>query len=301
MTSDATTHLRSSTPRRGVSGAIIKAWGGRDLRLRVLAREEVAADFVRLRVDVDGLFDRDELYPTYWLRLWFTTPSGKGHQRAYTLVDPEPGAGAAWIEFFLHEGIASNWARAARAGDEIDATVLNGKNPVADSPARLMMVGDGASYPTIADTLRRCPEIPATVLLEQASAGDAAWTLLPEREDLTVRRLPADGSIVEAAVDAASSVPEGTRAVVALEDAAQAAGDAEGERARARVLDAARRTGAGAVLVLEVDGEAPRLAQRGRARHRWVLPLTRTAAPAARTARRCSARPRRPGWPRRPR
>src|SRR5699024_8338904 len=205
MTSDATTHLRSSTPRRGVSGAIIKAWGGRDLRLRVLAREEVAEDFVRLRVDVDGLFDRDELYPTYWLRLWFTTPSGKGHQRAYTLVDPEPGAGGAWIEFVLHE--------------EIDVTVLNGKKPVRDSRARPMMVGDGASYPAMADTLRRCPEIPATVLLEQASAGDAAWTLLPEREALTVRRLPADGSIVEAAVDAASSVPEGTRAVVALEGA----------------------------------------------------------------------------------
>ncbi|HLQ81278.1 MAG TPA: siderophore-interacting protein [Brachybacterium sp.] len=219
MTADARSHLRSSTPRRGVSGAIIKAWGGRDLRLRVLAREEVAEEFVRLQVDLDGLPDRDELYPTYWLRLWFTAPSGKGHQRAYTLVDPEPDAGTAWLEFFLHEGIASNWARAARAGDEIDATVLNGKNPVADSPAHLMMVGDGASYPAIADTLRRCPEIPATVLLEEACAGDAAWTVLPERESVTVQRLPADGSIVEAALSAAGSAPEGTRAVVALEGA----------------------------------------------------------------------------------
>src|SRR5699024_11694437 len=80
--------------------------------------------------------------------------------------------------------------------------------------------------------------------------------------------------------------PRGRTHPSALEHSAQAAGDAEGERARARVLAAARRTGAGAVLVLEVDGAAPRLAQRGRARHRWVLPLTRTAAPAARTSRR---------------
>src|SRR5699024_6146507 len=41
----------------------------------------------------------------------------------------------------------------------------------------------------------------------------------PARAGLRGRRLPAGGSIVEAAVDAASSVPEGTRAVVALEGA----------------------------------------------------------------------------------
>src|SRR5699024_5674609 len=82
-----------------------------------------------------------------------------------------------------------------------------------------MLVGDGASYPAIADPLRRCPEIPATVLLEEACAGDAAWTVLPERESVTVQRLPAEGSLVEAALSAAGSAPEGTRAVVALEGA----------------------------------------------------------------------------------
>src|SRR5699024_64676 len=60
----------------------------------------------------------------------------------------------------------------------------------------------------------------------------------------------------------------------------------EGLREGGRQPRAARRTGAGAVLVLEVDGEAPRLTQRRRARHRWLPSLTRTAAPAARTARR---------------
>lgn len=71
-----------------MSGAIIRAWGGSDLRLRVLEREEVAEDFLRLRVDLNGPLDRDEVYLTYWLRLWFTCPSGKGHQRAYTVVAP---------------------------------------------------------------------------------------------------------------------------------------------------------------------------------------------------------------------
>lgn len=210
---------RSSAPKRGLNGALIKAWGGKDLRLRVLEREDVAENFVRLRVDLDGLLSRDEVYPTYWLRLWFTTAAGRGHQRAYTVVAPDHETGSAWLEFFLHDGTASDWARAARAGDEIDATVLNGRDPVADSPAHLLLVGDGCSYPAIADTLRRRPDIPATVLLEQASPSEAAWTLFEDREALTVHRLAADGSIVAAATTAAAAVPAGTVAVVALEGA----------------------------------------------------------------------------------
>ncbi|MGP9539218.1 siderophore-interacting protein [Brachybacterium sp. AOP43-C2-M15] len=219
MTAPRTTPTRTSSPRRGLDGALVKVWGGKDLRLRVLEREDVAEDFVRLRMDLDGLLERDEVYPTYWLRLWFTTASGRGHQRAYTLVSPDAAAGTAWIEFFLHDGTASQWARTARPGDEIDATVLGGRNPVATSPEHLLLVGDGCSYPAIADTLRRRPDIPATVLLEQASPAEAAWTILPEREHLTVRRLEADGSIVGAALTAAAAAPERTVTVVALEGA----------------------------------------------------------------------------------
>lgn len=71
----------------------------------------------------------DEVYPTYWLRLWFMTPAGKCHQRGYTLVDPDPASDTAWIEFCLHPGVASDWARAAQPGDRIDATVLNSRPP----------------------------------------------------------------------------------------------------------------------------------------------------------------------------
>lgn len=219
MTTEPTTQHRTSAPKRGLGGAIIKAWGGKDLRLRVLEREDVALDFVRLRMDLGGLLQRDDVYPTYWLRLWFTAPDGRGHQRAYTLVAPDAEAGTAWIEFFLHDGIASNWARTAEPGDEIDATVLNGRDPVAETPAHLLLVGDGCSYPAIADTVRRRPDIPATVLLEQDSPEESVWTRFEEREGLTVHRLEADGSIVEAARTAAISSPAGTVAVVALEGA----------------------------------------------------------------------------------
>jgi len=97
--------------------------------------------------------------------------------------------------------------------------VLNGRDPVAGNPAHLLLVGDACSYPVIADTLRRRPDIPATVLLEQASAAEAAWTLFEDRESLTVHRLEADGPIVEAATTAAAATPPGTVVVVALEGA----------------------------------------------------------------------------------
>lgn len=73
MSADPSVSPRRSAPKRGLDGVLVRAWGGKDLRLRVLEREDVAADFVRLRVDLDGLLARDDVYPTYWLRLWFTT------------------------------------------------------------------------------------------------------------------------------------------------------------------------------------------------------------------------------------
>ncbi|MFC5319538.1 siderophore-interacting protein [Brachybacterium alimentarium] len=219
MTTDSSNPTRTSSPRRGVDGALIRMWGGKDLRLRVIDREEVAENFVRLKVDLDGLLARDAVYPTYWLRLWFTTPAGKGHQRGYTLVDPDPAEGTACIEFYLHPGIASDWARGATAGDEIDATVLNGRNPVAETPTHLVMVGDGASYPAIADTLRRLPEVPATVLLERGYADDEQVLTLPAREGLSMRWIDRDGSLVHTALATAGAAPTGSTFFVALEGA----------------------------------------------------------------------------------
>lgn len=56
----------------------------------MLERQDVANGFVRLCMDLDGLLERDAVYPTYWLRLWFTGPGGKGHRRGCTVVDPDP-------------------------------------------------------------------------------------------------------------------------------------------------------------------------------------------------------------------
>ncbi|MGY5765336.1 siderophore-interacting protein [Brachybacterium sp. DNPG3] len=211
---------RTSSPRRGLNGVILKAYRAQDLRLRVLSREQRSERLLRLTVDVGDLLERDDVYPTYWLRLWFTTPAGRGHQRAYTLVDPDPATGTAAIEFYLHPGVASDWARGARTGDEIDATVLNGRNPVADSPTSMVLIGDGASLPAIRDLLRREPGITATVLLERGYANDPEELDSPAREGVEVAWFDRDGSIETAAWTAGVEAPAGTTFFVSLESAA---------------------------------------------------------------------------------
>lgn len=210
---------RVSAPRRGVNGVILRAWRARDTRISVMSLEEVSEHFVRLRVDVRDVLSTDDVYPTYWLRLWFTDASGKGHQRAYTLVDPDPTTGTAAMEFYLHPGIASQWARDARPGDEIDVSILNGKNPLADAPSQLLAVGDGASLPAIADMLRRSPDLPATVLMERGYSDDAEVLPLPAREGAEIRWFDRDGSIEAAAIAAAGALPAGAVAFVSLEAA----------------------------------------------------------------------------------
>lgn len=208
---------RTSSPRRGLNGALLKAFRAQDLQLTVTRWEELGEHLIRLRVDLDGLLERDEVYPTYWLRLWFTTPAGAGHQRAYTVVDPDPATGTGSLEFYLHPGTASDWARAARPGDRIDASVLNGKSPLEGDPSHLLLVGDGASVPAFADLLRRAPEVPATVLLERGYADDEQALPIAPHPDAEVHWLDRDGSLETAALTHAARSPAGTRAVIATE------------------------------------------------------------------------------------
>lgn len=195
------TPARVSSPKRGMNGAIMRAYRARDLRIRVTEREEISEHFVRLRFDDGGLLAADDVYPTYWLRLWFTTPGGKGHQRGYTVVQPDHETGQFWLEFYLHPGIASDWAKAARIGDEIDASILNGRSPLIPDPAHIVAVGDGASVPAIADLLRRMPEaITADVLLERGYDDDHEVLPVPEREGTRITWFDRDGSIADHAV-----------------------------------------------------------------------------------------------------
>lgn len=69
--------------------------------------EDVTPDYRRLRFTDGGMPAVTGVHPTTWVRLWFDN-AGKPHQRAHTLVDPDPAAGTFGLEFALHEGCAGD-------------------------------------------------------------------------------------------------------------------------------------------------------------------------------------------------
>ncbi|WBB68504.1 siderophore-interacting protein [Micromonospora sp. WMMD812] len=179
--------------KRNWEALVLKAMGGRDFRLTVLAVESVDGHYQRLLVEDGGLLEACGVHPTMWIRLWFDD-GGRPHQRAYTLVDPDPATGRFSLEFALHDGCAARWASAARVGDTIDATVQGSGFQLPDpAPEHLYLVGDAASLPAVNSLLDAGADIPATVWLEYAHEGEKALaprarahhdvTWVPRRDD----------------------------------------------------------------------------------------------------------------------
>jgi NADPH-dependent ferric siderophore reductase len=107
-----------------------------------------------------------------WVRLWFDN-AGKPHQRAYTLVDPDPANGTFGLEFALHEGRASDWARAAKPGDTIEATVHGTAFTEPDpTPSHVFAVADSASLPALNSVLEAVGTVPATIWFETDHGTD---------------------------------------------------------------------------------------------------------------------------------
>ncbi|MDX3574871.1 siderophore-interacting protein [Streptomyces bobili] len=172
---------------RGWEGAVLKLMRGKDFTFTVTGSEQVTPDYRRLHLTDGGLLAATGVHPTMWVRLWFTN-AGKPHQRAYTLVDPDPAAGTFALEFALHEGAASDWARAAKPGDTIEATVQGtGFAEPAPAPSRILAIGDPASLPAINSLLDALDTAPATIWFE-GGGDDLPFRTDPARHDL--RRTP---------------------------------------------------------------------------------------------------------------
>lgn len=156
----------------GWEGVVLKLFRGRDFTFTVTGAEQVTEDFRRVTVTDGGLLAATGgAHPTMWVRLWFER-DGKPHQRGYTLVDPDPDTGTFALEFALHDGTASDWARAARPGDTIDATLQGTRFTLPEPrPARLFLVGDAASLPAVNSLLDALPGTPATIWYETADAA----------------------------------------------------------------------------------------------------------------------------------
>lgn len=176
---------------RGWEGAVLKLFRAKDFTFTVTGTEDVTAGYRRLRLTDGGMLAVTGVHPTMWVRLWFDN-AGKPHQRAYTLVDPDPAAGSFGLEFALHEGCASDWARAAKPGDTVEATVQGtGFEEPAPAPSRVFVVGDPASLPAVNSLLGALGSAPATVWFEGTLDG-LPWRADPDRHE--VREVPRSGT-----------------------------------------------------------------------------------------------------------
>lgn len=175
----------------GWEGAVLKLLRAKDYVLTVTGAEDVTADYRRIHLTDGGLLAATGVHPTMWVRLWFSD-AGKPHQRAYTLVDPDPAAGTFGLEFALHEGVASDWARNAKPGDTIEATVHGTafENPD-PAPTHVFAIGDPASLPAINSLLEALDSSPATVWFEGGTDG------LPFRTDPARHDVRPSSSLVD--------------------------------------------------------------------------------------------------------
>ncbi|MER6671966.1 siderophore-interacting protein [Streptomyces sp. NPDC000983] len=161
----------------GWQGTVLKLMGAKDFELTVTGAEDVSSAYRRLHLTDGGLLTATGVHPTMWVRLWFDN-GGKPHQRAYTLVDPDPEAGTFSLEFALHEGCASDWARAAKAGHTIEATVQGtGFQRPRPEPTHVFAMADPASLPALNSLLDELGSVPATIWFEGDPDG------LPYRGD----------------------------------------------------------------------------------------------------------------------
>ncbi|MER6393238.1 siderophore-interacting protein [Streptomyces sp. NPDC059382] len=173
---------------KGWEGVVLKLMGAKDFTFTVTGAEDVTANYRRVHLSDGGLLAAagESIHPTMWVRLWFQS-EGKPHQRAYTLVDPDPATGTFTLEFALHDGVASDWARAARPGDTIEASIQGtGFTAPAPEPERLLVIGDPASLPAINSLLDAYPRTPATIWFETQHACDTDLPvrLDPDRHDI---------------------------------------------------------------------------------------------------------------------
>ena len=182
---------------RGWEGAVLKLLRAKDFRFTVTGAEDVTAAYRRVHFADGGMLAATGVHPTMWVRLWFDN-AGRPHQRAYTLVDPDPAAGTFALEFALHEGCASDWARTAKPGDTIEATVQGtGFEEPSPAPSHVFAVGDPASLPAINSLLGALGSAPATVWFEGTLDG-LPCRADPERHEVReVPRQEAGAALVE--------------------------------------------------------------------------------------------------------
>ena len=195
----------------GWEGAVLKLLRAKDFVFTVTGAEDVTPRYRRVHLTDGGMLAATGVHPTMWVRLWFDN-AGKPHQRAYTLVDPDPAAGTFSLEFALHEGCASDWARTAKPGDTIEATIHGtGFEQPDPAPSHVFAVADPASRPA-RNTLHTAQgPSPATVWFEGGEQDGLPFRTTPSRHDVrTLPRRDAGAHLVAEVKEALPDLLKGT-------------------------------------------------------------------------------------------
>ncbi|WP_018180256.1 ABC transporter ATP-binding protein/permease [Jongsikchunia kroppenstedtii] len=160
------------------------------------AVERVTSSVIKVDFVSDTLLYDNGEKPTAWVRAWFPDPQGgsKLHQRAYTLVDPDPATGRFSMCFLLHEpaGPAAYWATNAEAGDEIVVQRLGGDGWELDDPqpTGYVLVGDVAAWPAFVSIIAEADKtVPIRVFFEYTHDDDKNLTF-PDHPLLEVTWVP---------------------------------------------------------------------------------------------------------------
>ena len=160
---------------RGFQGTVLKALRVPEHKLTVTGVRELAP-YTELTVHCPSLLGANTaiLPPTAWARMWIQQ-GGRQHQRAYTLTRINREHATAIILVLHHEpsGPASRWAKRVKPGATVSVQMMGGTSYRPPSPGdRMLLVGDQASAPALADAVAASPtSSPATVVMLAPEAG----------------------------------------------------------------------------------------------------------------------------------
>ena len=176
---------------RGFQGAVLKALRVPEHRLTVTGVRDLPP-YTELIVQCPSLLGSGAaaLPPTAWVRMWIPH-DGREYQRAYTLTRIDRSQASARILFLHHEpaGPASQWSSHVRPGATVAVQVMGGTSYRLPSPGdRMLLVGDRASAPALADAVNAAPAGSlATVIM---LAPEAGYLPLAAREHKLIRLAP---------------------------------------------------------------------------------------------------------------
>jgi NADPH-dependent ferric siderophore reductase len=170
----------------------------------LIAREQLAPDYVRVRLEGDDLFGFDSLGSDDHMRLFFPSemPDTVEELRAAPSREYTPLVwGDNWleVEFAVHgdEGVAAVWAVGAPIGSKIGVGGPRGSAVIIGTPGSWLLVGDETAIPAIRRFAALIGDQPARIVIEvQGAEGEIDITAPVDIEWLHRGDAPAGSALI---------------------------------------------------------------------------------------------------------